>query len=59
MVGLHLSTPAHPPLGSQMTPLLPAALLVVLQIVFTPLPSSDAPVAGWDKRTWGRGSAFS
>ena len=34
VVGLHLPTPAHPPLGSQMTPLLPAALLVILQIVF-------------------------
>ena len=34
VVGLHLPTPAHPPLGSRMTPLLPAALLVILQIVF-------------------------
>lgn len=53
MVALYLSTPAHPPLKSG-DPLLPAALLVVLQkYSFTPSPSFDAPVAGWDSPNQG------
>ena len=57
--GLHLSTPAHPPLGGQVTPFFLQPCLLFCRWSFTPLPSFAAPVAGWDKRTRGPGSPFS
>lgn len=53
VVALYLSTPAHPPLGGQVTPSFLQPCLLSCKYSFTPSPSFDAPVAGWDKRTRG------